>query len=84
MNKICKFVSDNTPVSEPNVLTICQRDDGDIELSVSVRHPQERGVSIRASGSRSKNYAKIIKKFSEIIDIINEEKEVEHEKEQNK
>ena len=61
MGKSCIFVSDNTPVSEPNVLRICQRDDGDIELSVSVRHPQERGVSIRASGSRSKNYAKIIK-----------------------
>ena len=80
MSISCMFVSDNTPISEPNVLRICQRDDGDIELSVSVRHPQERGISIRASGSRSKNYAKIIKKFSEIIDIINEEENVYEER----
>lgn len=77
MSKQCLFVSDNTSFSEPNVLRICQRDDGDIELSVSVRHPQERGISIRASGSRFKSYAKIIKKFSEIIDLINEEGEIE-------
>lgn len=77
MSKRCMLVSDNTSFSEPNVLRICQRDDGDIELSVSVRHSQERGISIRASGSRLKNYAKIIKKFSEIIDLIIEEGEIE-------
>lgn len=73
MSKVCKFVSDNTPTSAPNVLTIAQRDDGDIELSVAVRHDQERGVSFRANGSRLKNYAKVIRLFSEIIDLLNEE-----------
>jgi hypothetical protein len=73
MSKICKFVSDNTPNSEPNILTMVQRDDGDIEFCISRYHPQERGISIRASGSRLKNYAKVIKLFSQIIDLINEE-----------
>ena len=73
MSKFCRFVSDNTPASEPNILTMVQRDDGDIEFKVSVYHPQERGISIRASGSRLKNYAKIINLFSQIIDLLNEE-----------
>ena len=75
MRKLCKFVSDNTPQSEPNILTIVQRDDGDIEIRISVRHPQEKGVSFRASGSRLKNWGKIIQHFSEIIDLINQEQE---------
>ena len=49
MSKICRFVSDNTPTSEPNVLTMVQRDDEDIEFCVSVYHPQEQGISVRAS-----------------------------------
>lgn len=73
--KYCHFISDNTPSSNPNVLTIVQRDDCDIELCVSVRHEQERGISVRASGSRLRNYAKIINLFSQIIDLINEESE---------
>lgn len=75
MGKMCRFVSDNTPTSEPNILTMVQRDDGDIEFCVSVYHPQERGISIRASGSRLKNYAKVINLFSQIIDLLKEEKE---------
>ena len=75
MSKICRFVSDNTPTSEPNILTMVQRDDGDIEFHVSVCHPQERGISVRASGSRLKNYAKVINLFSQIIDLINEDNE---------
>lgn len=75
MSKICRFVSDNTPTSEPNILTMVQRDDGDIEFCVSVYHPQERGISVRASGSRLKNYAKVINLFSQIIDLINEDNE---------
>lgn len=73
MMKMCKFISDNTPNSEPNILTIVQRDDGDIEMCICVRHRQENGISFRASGSRLKNWSKIIKRFSEIIDLINEE-----------
>ena len=73
MSKMCRFVSDNTPTSEPNILTMVQRDDRDIEFYVSVYHPQERGISVRASGSRLKNYAKVINLFSQIIDILNEE-----------
>ena len=73
MSKMCRFVSDNTPTSDPNILTMVQRDDGDIEFCVSVYHPQERGISVRASGSRLKNYAKVINLFSQIIDTINEE-----------
>ena len=73
MHKMCKFVSDNTPDSEPNTLIMTQRDDGDIEFCVSVRHHSERGISIRASGSRLKNYAKVIDLFSQIIDALNEE-----------
>lgn len=73
MRKICKFVSDNTPCEEPNILTMVQRDDGDIEIVVAVRHPQEHGISIRASGSRLKNYAKVIDLFSQIIDLLHEE-----------
>ena len=73
MSKFCRFVSDNTSTSEPNILTMVQRDDGDIEFKVSVYHPQERGISIRASGSRLKNYAKVINLFSQIIDLLNEE-----------
>ena len=73
MGKICRFISDNTPTPEPNTLIIAQRDDGDIELCVSKHHPQERGVSVRSSGSRLKNYGKIISLFSQIIDLINEE-----------
>ena len=73
--KVCHFVSDNTPNSSPNVLTIVQRDDCDIELCVSCRHEQERGISVRASGSRLRNYAKVINLFSQIIDLINEESE---------
>ena len=72
MRKMCKFVSDNTPYEEPNTLTMVQRDDGDIEFSISVRHPQESGISIRASGSRLRNYAKVINLFSQIIDLLNE------------
>lgn len=75
--KYCHFVSDNTPTSAPNVLTIVQRDDCDIELCVSCRHEQERGISVRASGSRLRNYAKVINLFSQIIDLINEESEDE-------
>ena len=71
--KVCHFVSDNTPNSSPNVLTIVQRDDCDIELCVSCNHEQERGISVRASGSRLRNYAKVINLFSQIIDLINEE-----------
>ena len=73
MNKMCKFVSDNTPDSAPNILTMVQRDDGDIEFCISVYHPLERGISVRASGSRLKNYAKVINLFSQIIDLINED-----------
>ena len=76
MSKMCRFVSDNTPTSEPNILTMVQRDDGDIEFLVSVYHPQERGISVRASGSRLKNYAKVINLFSQIIDAINEAEEI--------
>ena len=72
MRKKCNFISDNTPQSEPNILTIVQREDGDIEMRISVRHSQERGISFRASGSRLKNWGEIIKRFSEIIDLINE------------
>lgn len=73
--KYCHFISDNTPSSNPNVLTIVQRDDCDIELCVSCNHEQERGISVRASGSRLQNYAKVINLFSQIIDLINEESE---------
>lgn len=73
MSKFCRFVSDNTPTSEPNILTMIQRDDGDIEFTVSVYHHQERGISVRASGSRLKNYAKVINLFSQIIDLMNDE-----------
>ena len=73
MSKMCKFISDNTPTSSPNILTIVQRDDGDIEILTTIRHNQEGGISFRASGSRLKSYAKIIKKLSEIIDLINED-----------
>ena len=76
MSKMCRFVSDNTPTLEPNILTMVQRDDGDIEFCVSVHHSQERGISVRASGSRLKNYAKVINLFSQIIDAINEEEDV--------
>lgn len=75
MLKMCRFVSDNTPTSEPNILTMVQREDGDIEFNVTVRHPNERGISVRASGSRLKNYAKVINLFSQIIDILNEEED---------
>ena len=75
MSKVCKFVSDNTSYETPNVLTMVQRDDGDIEFCVSVRHPQESGISIRASGSCLRNYAKVINLFSQIIDLLNEEDE---------
>lgn len=73
--KYCHFISDNTPSSSPNILTIVQRDDCDIELCVSCNHEQESGISVRASGSRLRNYAKIINLFSQIIDLINEETE---------
>ena len=73
MIKSCHFISDNTPDSEPNVLIIAQREDGDIELRTCIRHHQESGISIRASGSRLKNYAKVINLFSQIIDLLNEE-----------
>ena len=73
MQKMCKFISDNTPYSEPNILTMVQRDDGDIEFRVAVNHHQERGISIRASGSRLRNYGKVIALFSQIIDLLHEE-----------
>lgn len=75
VSKVCKFISDNTPVSDPNILTISKREDGDIEMHISIRHKTEKGISIRASGSRLKNYAKVINLFSQIIDLLNEEKE---------
>lgn len=71
MNKICKFISDNTSKNNPNILTISQRDDGDIEMSITIRSLSESGIAFRASGSRLKNYSEIIKRFSEIIDLIN-------------
>ena len=73
MQKMCKYISDNTPTDNPNILTMVQRDDGDIEILTSIRHRQEGGISFRASGSRLKNYAKVIQKLSEIIDLINED-----------
>lgn len=73
MNKQAHFISDNTPGDTPNVLRICQREDGDIEISLRRGHLTERGVSVRANGSRLKNYAKIINLFSQLIDAINEE-----------
>lgn len=73
MNKQAHFISDNTPGDEPNILRICQREDGDIEIKLTRRHLTERGVSIRAEGSRLKNNAKIIGLFSQLIDAINEE-----------
>ena len=73
MDKICKFISDNTPTDNPNILTMVQRDDGDIEIRTIIRHHQEGGISFRASGSRLKNYAKVIQKLSEIIDLIKED-----------
>ena len=76
MSKMCRFISDNTPSDTPNILTMVQRDDGDIEFCISVYHPQERGISVRASGSRLKNYAKVINLFSQIIDLLNEEEGV--------
>lgn len=76
MRKSCKFISDNTPSSEPNTLYLSQRDDGDIELYVYVGNPQEHGISFRASGSRLKNYAKVINLFSQIIDELNEERRI--------
>ena len=76
MSKVCRFISDNTPASTPNILTICQRDDGDIELRVSVRHDTEGGISVRASGSRLKNYAKVINIFSQLIDALKEEEHI--------
>lgn len=77
MVKSAHFISDNTPGDTPNVLRICQREDGDIEISLTRRHPTERGVSVRASGSRLKNYAKITNLFSQLIDAINEE-DIQH------
>ena len=73
MRKICRFVSDNTPYEKPNILKMVQRADGDIEFCITVRHPQEHGISIRASGSRLRNYAKVIDLFSQIIDLLHEE-----------
>ncbi len=73
MEKHAHFISDNTPGDEPNTLRICQREDGDIEIKLTRRHLTERGVSIRAEGSRIKNNAKIIGLFSQLIDAINEE-----------
>lgn len=75
MSKVCKFISDNTPVGSPNILTMVKREDGDIEMNICIRHETEKGVSVRASGSRLKNYAKVINLFSQIIDLINEESE---------
>ena len=75
MSKVCSLISDNTPASTPNILVISQRDDGDIELRVGIRHATESGISVRASGSRLKNYAKVISLFSQIIDVVNEEEE---------
>jgi len=74
MKKHAHFISDNTPKDTPNVLRICQREDGDIEISLRSGHITERGVSVRAEGSRLKNNAKIIGLFSQLIDAINEEK----------
>lgn len=48
--KMCHFISNNTPSSSPNILTIVQRDNCDIELCVSCNHEQERGISVRARG----------------------------------
>ena len=76
MSKMCRFISDNTPNETPNILTMVQRDDGHIEFCISVYHPQERRISVRASGSRLKNYAKVINLFSQIIDLLNEEEGV--------
>ena len=73
MQKMCKFISDNTPKEQPNILTIVQRDDGDIEILTTICHGQEGSISFRASGSRLKNYSKVIQKLSEIIDLINED-----------
>lgn len=73
MEKQAHFISDNTPGDEPNTLRICQREDGDIEIKLTRRHLTERGVSIRAEGSRIKNNTKIIGLFSQLIDAINEE-----------
>lgn len=73
MEKHAHFISDNTSGDTPNVLCIYQREDGDIEIKLTRRHLTERGVSVRASGSRFKNYAKIINLFSQLIDAINEE-----------
>lgn len=77
MVKSAHFLSDNTPGDTPNILCICQREDRDVEISLTRRHPTERGVSVRAEGSCLKNNTKIINLFSQLIDAINEE-DIQH------
>jgi hypothetical protein len=75
--KQVRFVSDYTSLEHPNILHLTQRDDGDIVLNVIVNKDNillNKSVQFTASGSRlRKNYGKIINKFSEIIDLINED-----------
>ncbi|MGF7010577.1 hypothetical protein M2146_001101 [Lachnospiraceae bacterium PF1-22] len=78
MSKHVDFLSDYTGEHKPNYLHITQRNDGDIVIWTSI-HPEnqcDKGIQITASGSRlRKNKAEIIKKFSEIIDLLNEEQQ---------
>lgn len=74
MNKHAYFISDNTPTETPNVLCISQKENDDIEISLRSGHLIEKDVLIKAKDSCVKNNDRIISLFSQIIDILNEEK----------
>lgn len=69
-------VSVRSDMSNRNVLTIIEQDDGDIVLETFAPLDElDRSVEIctEQGGSRLKNHYKIIKHFSAIIDLLMEE-----------
>ena len=75
-----KKITFTSDYSNDNKITFIQRDDGDIIISTSIKDESEHGVHFATGegGTRlRKNGYKILKKLSEIMDLLEEEKDGE-------
>lgn len=73
--KVTRFISDYTTTERPNSLNIMEREDGDIEITISQHRLNNSSVVVIAKNkSRLKNnHDKIHKLVSELIDLMNDE-----------
>lgn len=70
-----KGVAVKSDYSNNNILTIIQRDDGDIVFSLHVGDDHDRTMHFATTqgGTRLKNSSEIINHFSAIIDLLSDD-----------